>query len=705
MAYSADGPIQSVQSDRFRRSTYALRLAKTIASRSHPSSLVIGLNAPWGEGKTSILKMLEEELKNHDHVIVMWFNPWNFGTQEQLLTGYFNVLAAALKKNLKQGKEIVGDVITTIGVGVNAVTGFFGLSGEGVKQAGEALSSIDLEEQKRRLSEILRSEQKRVVVFMDDIDRLDKSEIQAVFKMVKLTVDFDYITYVLAFDNEVVSAALQERYGTADPEAGRRFLEKIIQVPLQLPLLQQDALFEYALQALDRVLDDSNIDLTASEEQAFLFAFSEGLLPRITTPRVANLYANTVQFALPLMLGEVNTVDFMLIEGMRVLYPRLYQFVREHPDVFLVEVMGLLRNAEEHKKQQKAEIDQALSDLDRTDRAAAMKLLEHLFPKMKSIYSNYLYTSDSDLSWARDKKVASHAYFKRYFAYGVPQTDVSDLLVESWLHQARTEPAGAISGLLQEAVNGDNARMVMQKLRQMETIVSVEPALVLAKALALISHNLPGAILVFDSAKAQAAIWTFQLIKRLPTSAEQVTRTLDLFVPDIPLDFQVELYRWFKVGLWKDNPELQSGHADLETKVLERLVEQIEQLAGTGNLLESHESLIARMLSLWATHRSREATQAHLLSLFDRSSEHLFTWMKLYLPAQGPALRDIEPENYAAMGTVVDPEEIASRLEGMFPQWNTPEANQGQVSSEAEMARAFLLQHQAQSRAGTPETE
>src|SRR6266511_2053007 len=84
-----------------------------------------------------------------------------------------------------------------------------------------------------RSLEKLKAEKKQIVIFMDDIDRLNKLEIQAVFRLVKLTADFPYTAYILAFDEDMVSASLAEQFGSK--EAGRRFIEKIVQVTLPVP--------------------------------------------------------------------------------------------------------------------------------------------------------------------------------------------------------------------------------------------------------------------------------------------------------------------------------------------------------------------------------------------------------------------------------------------------------------------------------------
>ena len=87
------------------------------------------------------------------------------------------------------------------------------------------LTSID--DLRGRVSAILRESGRRVVVIMDDIDRLDRTEIQAIFRLVKLTGDFENTAYVLAFDERMVAGAVGEKYATGSGnayEAGLDFL-------------------------------------------------------------------------------------------------------------------------------------------------------------------------------------------------------------------------------------------------------------------------------------------------------------------------------------------------------------------------------------------------------------------------------------------------------------------------------------------------
>lgn len=160
--------------------------------------------------------MIVKELEAHEErIVVVRFNPWRFQSESYLLKNFFQVLADRLGKSMTTRGEKVSkffrdyvDVLTPIS-----------LLGVDPSKPIKALTNIrpeaDLEELKSRIEEALTEADQRVVIIMDDIDRLDKDEIQAVFKLVKLSADFPNTAYILAFDEEMVAHALKEKYGTA----------------------------------------------------------------------------------------------------------------------------------------------------------------------------------------------------------------------------------------------------------------------------------------------------------------------------------------------------------------------------------------------------------------------------------------------------------------------------------------------------------
>lgn len=68
---------------------------------------------------------------------------------------------------------------------------------------------------------------------------------------------------------------------------------------------------------------------TEEEHEVFIKQFRKGLQVRLNTPRMAKRYQNALIFALPILEDEVNIVDLMLIEGVRVFYPKMYDLIKK----------------------------------------------------------------------------------------------------------------------------------------------------------------------------------------------------------------------------------------------------------------------------------------------------------------------------------------------------------------------------------------
>lgn len=211
---SADLPLNDPKEDLFRRYPFAQRIAESIGARDPSSPLVIGIYGPWGDGKTSVLNFVRHELEKMEDVITVSFNPWQFNNENALLMSFFSTLAEALNRDLKSKKEKIGDILSEYGqlLAPLSYTGAtLGINpGVAAEELGKKLSNIPIQEKKKKIETLLAEEKKRIVILIDDIDRLDKQEIHALFRLVKLTADFSYCAYVLAFDPEIVASSIGE---------------------------------------------------------------------------------------------------------------------------------------------------------------------------------------------------------------------------------------------------------------------------------------------------------------------------------------------------------------------------------------------------------------------------------------------------------------------------------------------------------------
>ena len=83
---NADLPITNSSEDILNRGSFARSLAETITKQSFPASFTIGLYGAWGSGKTSLLNMILEDIKNNDNTaVILRFNPWLCADPKQLI--------------------------------------------------------------------------------------------------------------------------------------------------------------------------------------------------------------------------------------------------------------------------------------------------------------------------------------------------------------------------------------------------------------------------------------------------------------------------------------------------------------------------------------------------------------------------------------------------------------------------------------------
>jgi predicted KAP-like P-loop ATPase len=434
--YVSDAPISDPAYDRFNRFWFAKRVAQTISARLDPSSLVIAIYGAWGDGKTTVLNFIGKELRSLPDIVVLSFNPWRFAVERSLLHYFFTSLAKSLESTLSTSAEEAAKKVTQYG---ELIQLFCSGAGDAPDTGSEGLAAIDIEEQKRGIAEILAQNQKKVVILIDDIDRLDASGMQAVFRLAKLTADFENTVYVLAFDAEMVASVIGERFTASigrRPQAGRDFLEKIVQVPLDLPAVPAGALRKFAFESVTEALNVSKVKVTDSEAKQFIRLFHDGLEIRLKTPRMAKRFGNALAFTLAINEGEVNAVEMMLVEGIRIFYPNAYVAIKRSRDILATSGIANGVDLDRDERVQRF-FSAATKGLTTAEASALNRLLAALFPR---IVGRARYEPDEEAEWAKARRVTSAEYFDRYFSYALPSKDQHEDIQE---FVARIRPLNA----------------------------------------------------------------------------------------------------------------------------------------------------------------------------------------------------------------------------------------------------------------------
>jgi len=593
--YNSDKPIHLKEQDRFNRYKFSNRVSDTIIKRNVDEGLVIGLYGIWGEGKSSVLNMIEQDLLKSDKILVVKFNPWRFKDEDTLILNFFKNISNALDRELNSQREKVGQLLKKYG----SITSIFNID---LSSIGENLSDADIEELKLRVNGFLKDSEKKVVVIIDDIDRLDKGELFALFKLIKLTGDFSNTYYILSFDDEMVAYSIGERYAEGNKESGYNFLEKIIQVPLRLPQALSKDLLKYTFEVLNEILNSNQIDLD-EEAQTVGYNISQNILPRIKTPRLAIRYANSLSFLIPLLKGEVNMADLILFEGIKIFYPKHYDFIKRTPEYFIESYNKRFDNGKDGEKvnEFKRKFEEINQELSKNEQKAIVDLLEHLFPLVQEALGNYNYAYGRT-NWDREKRIVSAKYFNRYFVYSVPKWDISDVYFDRFIAEIRNKNFETILEEVSEILKNVEPVDFINKISFYEDALDWEQRKILVETICYYQDKFEkmkgGAMFVFHNPNSQAAITIARILSKHNDYDERFKFVQSLLNRDIDSDFSFEILRWLRVGENEEEKSIKSDHIEtLEEILLERAIKDCKQSG--SNLFQKYSGQIFALLKIW----------------------------------------------------------------------------------------------------------
>lgn len=524
-ALRSDEPIKAPDQDLLARAHLVDVIGRHILQGDAPESVVIALNAPWGAGKSSFLNLLETRLlqppptpapegeaNDEGKPIVIRFNPWHYTTVEQVVRMFFGELARGIgtsgRKDL--GKKI-GELLRAAGSLAGALH-----SGTGslLKDVGAALKDEkSLPELKRELDALLPGLAQRVVIFIDDIDRLERDTLRLLFRMIRLNADFANVTYVLAFDRLVVERNLDEANGIR----GRDYLEKIIQVSFDIPEPEPATRYRIMFAELDSVL--RGIKTRSLDQHRMGNLFHSGFKEHFRTIRHIKRYANGLRLTLAPVAEEVDLVDFLAVELLRVFHPEVYLGVAAGKEMLVPSRMSYRDAIPVERLRQW--VDELCSKASPGFEEHVRSLLRELFPELARVYSNTHYGDGYAAEWRKACRVCSPAVFDKFFLLAVPEGEVSEVEMRAFVDGVRD--VERTKEFLGRARESGRARRFMERLEDFTSELPVEAIPPLVRTLFD-----EGDSLRFESrgflditADMQVPRIIYQSVARLPTEPER----------------------------------------------------------------------------------------------------------------------------------------------------------------------------------------
>lgn len=452
--------------DRLGFRSVANKLASSLLMQVSNHGLVISIEGKWGSGKSSLVNLLAEELKSNQEKApeIVRFEPWLVGERDGMLSELMSDLASAVEAIeppekrrcnwLKKGTLKLSEKIRRYSLKISrGLTPFvrmaetFGVTG--AKATGDFIKGVTkltdptdigkpLPEVKKELTEGLRKLNRRIVVIIDDLDRLEPIEAAEIMRLIRAVADFPNVIYILCFDQKILAGSLEEALSV---DNGIYFLEKMIQVSFKVP---HPEAFDLRKWFLNECLEFHN---KISEEP-----LSGDVLQRLhgvcdleggllTTPRDVIRATNAIKLYWPPISDKVDYSDLVWLQMIRLQNEALYSWIER----YLIEFVAVSEGASVDETS-RIKLAQELKELlpeDSVGSARSMWSFKGFIPGIRPGTTiedkDRLFNSGEDdiSSLEKNRRLGSPHHSRYYFAFAKPEGALEDTELNSFIALAQ----------------------------------------------------------------------------------------------------------------------------------------------------------------------------------------------------------------------------------------------------------------------------
>lgn len=362
-----DNPWRSGETDILDYQKLAKKFTnKLLIEESSRSSQVFGIEAPWGAGKTSFLKMCEDEINKYpdEKPLVCWFDPWSFDSDTELTSKFFEELYKCINEKY---------YIPELNLSIKNYLNILSSVSIGQFSLNMAKPSNNLEKSKNTLIKILGYLNRNIIIIIDDLDRIPLNKAKQIFRLVSLNANFPSVKYILCYDlinlyssdkvtsvgklegtlsftddNKIVhtgNASLKQTE-QIDSTPIQKYLEKIINIKYVLPFYNKDQLLPYYAESIHKALfpslyegdeiDENNESVVTpnkeeiKRELSYLFEYKPSISRHfLSTLRQIKLVVNTLKASNE---GDINFITYDTDRFIVIIYLILLKY--HYPNIY-----------------------------------------------------------------------------------------------------------------------------------------------------------------------------------------------------------------------------------------------------------------------------------------------------------------------------------------------------------------------------------
>lgn len=312
-----DEPIVYENNDLLHYAELARSLSCSIRQKSFPNSYSIGINSPWGTGKSSFLNLLKLNLKKVPDVIVVDFNARSSANVNCIQMDFLSILATTLSPFHTGMKSVMKDYMEALSVLADGTSWgkFLGL-----------IHIKDATDSRARLQDGIEKINKKIVVFIDDLDRLTCEEILEVLKLITKNAAFVNTVFITAYDKDYINCILEKNLYVPQKQ---NFSDKYFCMEIALPEGNQQIRSTLLLKELTKLSQKGLI--TACKENDFqqsFMAISMYVERYLLSLRDVKRFLNTFCASYLPIQHEVYFEDVLMISLLRFARKELYDLIK-----------------------------------------------------------------------------------------------------------------------------------------------------------------------------------------------------------------------------------------------------------------------------------------------------------------------------------------------------------------------------------------
>ncbi|NPD81456.1 hypothetical protein HPS57_05660 [Prevotella sp. PINT] len=376
-----------------------------------------GIVAPWGYGKTSFINLMKENLQSNfsKNIETIDYSPWNLPCNISPAEHFFKILAGKFVNSDKDLYHLLKNYAAfMLGNDTNKFLDTI------VPSHVHAVSYNDI-------CNALAGYGKKIVVFIDDIDRLEGREILEVFKLMRGSANFPNLIFVVTFDKEYVITALQ----TVSNAMNENYIKKFFNTEYYLPSYNTNILVELAKEyAVFLSNTDYNNFIKYCTQTEHFWGNTSPIGTLITNIRELKRWINTIRIDYALIKDDVKIEDYADLTLLKIYYHAVYMSIRNEHKTYLIEENGMLVLFNEKAYEHKDDIERKIhcgskkdfwknSPAKEFDNIGKEKEKEYLESILSRLFKARMYG-------AEDRAINNPFCFDRYFYTSIQSDDIAD---------------------------------------------------------------------------------------------------------------------------------------------------------------------------------------------------------------------------------------------------------------------------------------